>query len=255
VLRTACDRLFTQIADLLAELAARHGISSIQQVGSRRAGGHHRRRPYVLRSRRVRSRGRGLAPFPGECHVSRRAGFPSTRGAHTCAGGVSPRRNRNPARRRSSPIDARLVSGCLARQRLAKVDSDLYSETSVHETPVLLSILEHVVDQLETDEAPEPSTLSLTAKSTDHRTRSWWSTPADDRLPCLARAQSICACRATTGSATKRQTCRSALGSTGACRRSVVAFGAPARHPVSRWGRPQSAGGRGCGRRGSRSRV
>jgi len=77
--------------------------------------------------------------------------------------------------------------GCLARQHLDKADSDLYSETRVHETPVLLSILERVVDQLGTDEEPESSTLSLTAKSADHQTRSWWSTPADDRLPRLRR--------------------------------------------------------------------
>jgi len=49
----------------------------------------------------------------------------------------------------STPIWCR---GCPARQRLAKVDSDLAWETSVHETPVLLSILERVVDQLGTDE-------------------------------------------------------------------------------------------------------
>jgi len=49
----------------------------------------------------------------------------------------------------STPIWCR---GYPARQRLAKVDSDLAWETSVHETPVLLSILERVVDQLRTDE-------------------------------------------------------------------------------------------------------
>ena len=74
-----------------------------------------------------------------------------------------------------------------ARQHLAKVDSDRAWETSVHETPVLFSILERVVDQVGTDEEPKPSTASLAAGSAGHRTRSWWSTPADVRIPCLGR--------------------------------------------------------------------
>jgi len=49
----------------------------------------------------------------------------------------------------STPIWCRR---CPARQRLAKADSELAWETSVHTTPVLLSTLERVVDQLGTDE-------------------------------------------------------------------------------------------------------
>ena len=62
----------------------------------------------------------------------------------------------------------------LAHQRLDKLDLDLLWlwETSVRETPVLLRILERVVDQVGTDEVPEPSTASLAVRSAGHRTRS-----------------------------------------------------------------------------------
>jgi len=76
-----------------------------------------------------------------------------------------PPRNSTPGATSQLPFSAPIrCRGCLAHERLDKADSDLAWETSVHETPVLLSILEGMHVQLGTEEEPEPPTLSLTAQ-------------------------------------------------------------------------------------------
>jgi len=164
VLPTACDCLFTQIAGLLAELAARHGIRSIQPVGMPPSSSSPPKkavRTSISLHSKPRERSCSLSgcmsrlqarriPIHSRCsRLFRRGKPPEELTVQLDAAALV-----------STPIWCRR---CPARQRLAKVDSELAWETSMHETPVLLSILERVVDQLGTDEEPEPSTLSLTA--------------------------------------------------------------------------------------------
>jgi len=110
-LPTACDRLLKQIAGLLAELAARHGISSIRQVGMPPSWWSPQKKA-VPTSRSLHSK-----PRERSCslsgwtlrHLSRRAGFPSTRSAHARSGWVSPRSNSTPS---STPqLPSRLPAG------------------------------------------------------------------------------------------------------------------------------------------------
>jgi len=182
-LPTACDRLLKQIAGLLAELAARHGISSIQQVGMPPSSSSPPKKAgptSIALHSKPKERSCSLSGWTPPLHARRvpihsRCSRPLRLGEHPA--GV-----RSPARRRSSPPGSQPVSWVPRppAPRQGGFGPGLGDECA--RNPVLLSILERVVEQLGTDEEPEPSTLSLTAKSADHQTRSWWSTPAHDRL-------------------------------------------------------------------------